>query len=433
MDRELILINFTSKKIYGAISLDISEEKANDYKNYIVDKIKQIIDECSPRDCGSQGELKAHEFVKKELEKYLDDVQIESFKVAPKAHMHFLPIVGFIFLLSLVFYWILPLVALLLTLSATLILILQFLLLKKILDPFFPKRTSHNLIGIKKPTKEIKKTIILSGHIDAAYEWRFNKVSPKLLRVILLPAILGLFFKIFTDIFNTIFNTWNSGYQNIWSYLGIIQLFFLPFVIALFFFTDFSKVVPGASDNLSGTIVAVAVAKYLRDEGISFENTEVQYLITGSEEQGLRGSKTYVKKHLKELKETETVFFGLESFRDLDDMGINNRDMNGLVKNHPGVCALIKKAGENCRRELKFQSVYIGATDAAAFSQAGIAAATFEAMNPGPPRWYHTRYDNWEGLNAECLNIAFKIAIETVLLYDKEGLPPSIVNCKKNS
>lgn len=405
--------------------MGISEEKTNKYSKYILNNIKRIIDEFGPRDGGSEGEFKAQEFIKKQLEQYTDEVQVESFKVAPKAFMHFLPIVGILMLVSLGFYWFIPLVSFILTMSAAIIILLEFLLYKQVLDFFFPKRTSHNVIATKKPKGEIKKTLIISGHADASYEWRYSKRNPKLLRVIIIPAILGFFFKLVTDLLNTIFNRWDSGYQNVWSYLGIIQLCLLPFIFAIFFYTNFSVVVPGASDNLSGTMMAVAIAKYLSEEEIAVENTEVKYLITGSEEAGLRGSKSYVKKHLIELQKKETVFFGLESFRDLEDMGINNKDLNGTVKNHPGVCALIKKAGSNCGRELKYQSVYIGGTDAVPFSQAGIAAATFEAMFPGPPQWYHTRFDNWEGLNEECLKIAFNIAVETVRLYDKEGLPPN--------
>ncbi|MHA1437643.1 MAG: M28 family peptidase, partial [Promethearchaeota archaeon] len=98
------------------------------------------------------------------------------------------------------------------------------------------------------------------------------------------------------------------------------------------------------------------------------------------------------------------------------------KDMNGIIKHHPAVCQLLKKAAENCKYEIKYQTVYIGATDAAAFSKSGIPASSIEAMDPGPPRWYHTRYDNWKDMNRECIKAGFKIALETIRLYDKEGL-----------
>ncbi|MHA1342448.1 MAG: M28 family metallopeptidase [Promethearchaeota archaeon] len=393
------------------------------YTDYIMETIKLIIEKYGDRDPGSQGEYEAQKFLKSELEKYTDSVEIESFKVAPKAIMSFLPIVGSIMLASIIFYWFYPLIALILTSIAVLIVIMEFLLFKQFLDPFFPKRTSHNVISRKIPKGNIKRTIIMSGHADAAYEWRYNKINPKLLRVILIPSIIGLFLKLIVDFLNTIFNfIWNNGYNNIWGFLGLIQFFFIPFIIAVIFFSDFSVVVPGASDNLSGTVMTLAIAKYFHDEGIEFENTEINYLITGSEEAGLRGAKAFVKRHKEELRTKNTAFISLESFRDFEYLSICDKDMNGIIKHHPAVCQLLKKAAENCKYEIKYQTVYIGATDAAAFSKSGIPASSIEAMDPGPPRWYHTRYDNWKDMNRECIKAGFKIALETIRLYDKEGL-----------
>jgi hypothetical protein len=396
----------------------------DEYVKYVVDNIKYVIEEFGPRDPGNEGEFKAQEYIQKDLDKFVDETDIEEFKVAPKAFMAFLPVVGILNLISIIFYWFIPWVSVILNVLAIITALLEFLMYKKFLDPFFPKRVSHNLVGIKKPKGEIKKRIILSGHVDAAYEFRFSYINPKLLRLIIIPAIVGMLFKFIVDIFNVILNSnWQNGYQNIWGIFGIVGFCFLPIIFLILFFNRWSVVSPGANDNLTGTFATVAIAKYFQDKNIEFKDMEIRYLITGSEEAGLRGAKVYAKRHEKELKEIETIFIALETFKDLEWLSVYHRDMSSTVKNDPQVSKLLKNAGNNCGLDLPFGNIFIGASDAAAFTQAGIKASAIAAMDPAPPRYYHTRVDNWDILNPECIKVGMQVAIEAVQIYDEEGLP----------
>ena len=57
---------------------------------------------------------------------------------------------------------------LILTLVGAVCMIAEFLMYKEFLDPFFPKRTSANVIAIRKPEGEVKRRIIFNGHCDSA-------------------------------------------------------------------------------------------------------------------------------------------------------------------------------------------------------------------------------------------------------------------------
>ena len=175
------------------------------------------------------------------------------------------------------------------------------------------------------------------------------------------------------------------------------------------------------NDNLTGTLSSVAILKYLKDNDISFENTEVIALSAGSEESGLRGSKAYMKAHKADLTDVPTVFIGLETFRDYEDIAIYQRDMTGTVKMDAGVCSLLKKAGKEAGLDLPYSSVYVGASDGAAVQQAGIPAVTLAAMNPGPPRYYHTRRDTADNMNMKTVEKCLEIALNALFIYDEEG------------
>ncbi len=188
------------------------------------------------------------------------------------------------------------------------------------------------------------------------------------------------------------------------------------------FFVNWSVVVPGASDNLTGSFVSVALAKYFHDKNIKLKNTEVYFMVTGSEEVGLRGAKAFVKKRNRELSTIETVAIASDTFTDLEYLSVMEKDLHGTVKRHPGMCLLLKKSAENVYINIKNATVVIGSTDATAFTQGGIPACGLTAMDPAPPKWYHTHFDTEEWLNPECIENSLSILIEAVKNYDKSGL-----------
>ena len=73
--------------------------------------------------------------------------------------------------------------------------------------------------------------------------------------------------------------------------------------------------------------------------------------------------------------------------------------------------------------DLKYGSVFAGATDAAAFSQSGLKATCLAAMDPNVQQYYHTRLDNYDNLSEECLSKVLDITMDMIEDFDKNGLP----------
>lgn len=399
--------------------------KVKECVNYCVKEIKYVCKEVGGRESGSPAERKAQEHMADELRKYTDSVEFEEFDLHPKAFMGWVIIVGICMIASVILYNLgFALVSLILTLVGAVCMIAEFLMYKEFLDPFFPKRTSANVIAIRKPEGEVKRRIIFNGHCDSAYEWRYTYLGGgHLLVAVIAIAIVGLVVTLVCEIAALATGHAMTAFEGgFWKVMGYVQLVWIPSYISILFFTHWKLVVPGANDNLTGCVNAMAVMKYLSDNDIRFENTEVRAVLTGSEEAGLRGAKAYAKRHKEELLATETVVLGLDTFRDLKDLAVYDRDLSGTLKHDKQAKELVKNAASNCGLDLPYASIYIGACDAAAFTQIGVKATGFAAMDPTPPRYYHTRLDSWELLEPEAIRTGIEVVTEACCMYDAVGL-----------
>lgn len=408
-------------------SKDFSPKKL---AKYCMKGITRICNEIGPRKPGSPEELKGQQLMANDLKKYCDDVQIEDFKVHRQAFMGFIPFtvacaIASVFLNA----YVNPVIALIVVILGTIPLLLEFLMYKQFIDPFFKAHPSHNVIGTRKASGETKKRIILVGHADSQFEWTLNYLLGGVgMKLVLIPAVVGLIADAIIAVISIIVAGTNgalSAEKLHWLMVTgfVIGIVFIPFQLAFLLFQNPFKSVPGASDNLTGCYVSMAVAKAMADTDTRFENTDLVVICSGSEESGLRGAKAYVKAHEKELKDIETFVVACDTFRDLETMAVYDRDMSGTVKHDWGAKHLVQNAGKNCGYDLHFESIYIGASDAAAFTQKGIKATGFAAMDPTPPRYYHTRLDNVENLREDAIAAGIEIMIEAACIYDKEGLP----------
>ena len=180
----------------------------------------------------------------------------------------------------------------------------------------------------------------------------------------------------------------------------------------------------GANDDLTGVFISCAAAKFLHDNNIRFENTEVMVVCAGGEEAGLRGTKAFAKAHKDELTDSsvETVYVGFDTIRELDFTKIYDKDMTGMVKNDRKVAELIQRAAKNAGRDVSIGTIELGSTDAAAMSQAGVRAASIVAMDPTPARYYHTRLDTADNLSPQAIDFGVKTALEAIFMFDEQGV-----------
>lgn len=405
----------------------LSEAQIAACSQYVMERARFVIETFGPRPPGSEAERKTQELVKVDLEACCDGpVSMEEFPVAQKAFFSMQAIGGILSLAGFVLYRIHPALALASVLLALFILYHQLIKYHLLLDTFFPKKPSYNVAGRILPSGPVTRRIILNGHPDAAYEWRFNYLAPKYFPIIVLYTLAGLFLSLAGSAVATVallVAPASSG--GLVTIIWYVMACFLPGAVLGILFNNLSVVAPGANDNLTGTFLATGILRQLREAGVQLKNTELMAVITGSEEAGLRGAKAWAKRHREECKDVETVVVAIDTIRDLEHLYIYNKDLNGTLPHDSAVCELLKQAGRNTLgRTLPDGTVTLGSSDGTAFTQEGFRCAAVCAMDPHPAHYYHNRRDTWQDMNAECLNVTAALLVEAIRLYDENGLPP---------
>lgn len=393
---------------------------------YMIDEITHICQTFEKRDPGSKGEKQACEYMADVLKNECgcEKVSVEPFKENPGSFFGWIYFTISMILAAIVLYFFFPLASVILIVAGLVIVLLQFGFYKKAIDRFFEEKTGHNVTAIKSCTGETKRRIIFNGHPDAAWEWPVNyRLGGVGFEGHAILCAVGAIFYLVLSVMYMVKHGLTFGVADASDPLvkaALWGLLFLPFIIGLYFMVNYGKVVDGANDNLSGCYMGIAILKALKDEGVEFENTEVGVVLTGSEEAGLRGAKAWCEAHKGEFDDVPTFIFSYDTIHDPKYLMTNYRDLNGTVKADKDVSDLFmeaaKEIGVPCKKG--WVPPLGGATDSAAFAQAGFRATGVTGLNHKLEDYYHTRRDTYDNMNAEGLANCYAASVKALEMFD---------------
>ncbi len=413
----------------------MQEAIASNDADYAYVIVKTICTEVGPGLPGSPQERERAGIIKRELEAHLgaDNVVVEEFILAPGAFLNPLPglflLMAALLNLSLgrftgVSPWLTAVASLAFAIASPLLFTLEFFLSYEVIDRFFRKKQSVNVIGaLRKPgTTTIKRLLILSGHHDSALENHWLRFLGYGFFLIAATFFVGLVTMLVMSIIQLAgLITGNAGIVSMGT-LGWAMLVFpiAPAILFAMFPARGRKnggIVPGAADNLSGSALAVALCRFLvQNPSYIPADTEIRFISFGGEEAGLRGSRRYVERHLDELKRLDTRLLNFETVAH-PEIQILTSDMNGAVKNAPEMVKSVVAAAERAGVPYKVKPASLGVgTDAAAFTRAGMRAATLLPFK-APQQlvaFYHQKWDAPEVLTPEPLLNVLKLSLEWV-------------------
>lgn len=428
---------------------DFPQAVVKENVDYTVREITNVIKRYGPRESGGENCFATQKHLKKEMDTFCDETGFESYKMAPKAFLHFTKFVSasifiaFVVCLVLVYtnvfdgigasdFFIPQIVMAVIVGLGLLVTLLEFVMYKKFTDCLYKKVEAHNFYAKRKPRGEVKRRLVISGHCDSAYEWRHIYYSKHLhfkhlMVALMYPTIISGVISFIVAVLGIVANFVDMGafgefVRNYSFYFHAVTAFFM---ITLFLFVDFKTISPGANDNLTGTYAAVCAIRMLDMAGVELENTELVAMVTDGEEAGLRGAEAWAKAHKDEYMNdgVETAVLCVDTLADIDDYCVYSKDMSGTVNNHKGFSLQVLEAGkESGAEELKESSVYFGSSDAAAFSRAGIPATCLAAMDPTPADYYHNRRDNADRLSKDALTKGYNIILSAIFDFDENGL-----------
>jgi len=408
-------------------------DKKNWAADYMVDEITHIIKTFEKRDPGSKGELQSLEYMAETLEKECGCdpacTKIEGFKENPGSFFGWIYFTITFVLLAILLYFFFPILSVILITVGLLIAFMQFGMYKKFVDWAFKEKEGHNLTAIKHPTGEVKRRMVFNGHADAAWEWPVNY---KLGGVgfeghAIICAIGAVFYLVLSIIYIKNNGLLGIGAGNHISITGawymkaaLWGLLFVPFEFGLYFMWNENRIVDGANDNLTGCYMGIALLKAMQDEGVELENTEIAIVNCGSEEAGLRGSKAWSEAHKGEWQDVPTFFISYDTIFDPKYLMVNYRDLNGTVKSDKDVSDLFLEAAQEL--EIPIKKGWVpplgGATDNAAFNQAGFRSTGITGLNHKLEDYYHTRRDTYTNMNKEGLANCFAATVKALEKFD---------------
>ncbi len=400
-------------------------EKKDEVARYIVEEITYICKNFEKRPPGSTGEKQAAEYMAGVLKEDCgcERVELESFEENPGSFYGWLYITMTLAIAAVPVFFINPLISAIMIFVGLFVVAMQFGIYKKFIDFLFPKKTGHNVTAIKKCSGEVKRRILFNGHPDAAWEWPVNyKLGGVGFEGHAVICGIGAIYYLVISIISVVKNGL-SGVElsSTLGKLGLWGILFVPFFVGLYFMRNKKRVVDGANDNLSGCYIGIAILKALKEEGIELENTEMGVILTGSEEAGLRGAKAWCELHKDEFSDVPTFVYSFDTIHDPKQLMVNYRDLNSFVKADKDVCDLFMEAAASLDLPCKKGLVppLGGATDSAAFAQAGMRSAGITGLNHNLEPYYHTRRDTYDNMNLEGLANCYAVSAKLLQMFDE--------------
>ncbi|MGN0468218.1 MAG: M28 family metallopeptidase [Acutalibacteraceae bacterium] len=400
-------------------------DKKDQAAKYMVDEITHICKTFEKRSPGSKGEEQACRYMADVLKKDCgcEKAEVESFKEHPGAFYGWIFLTITFVLLAIALFFVAPVASLILIVVGLALVLAEFGFYKQLIDPLFKEKTGHNVTAVKKCSGETKRRIVFNGHPDAAWEWPVNyKLGGVGFESHAIICGVGAVYYIVLSIIQMVkFGAVGvADPSSPVTKAALWGLLFVPFLVGLYFMVNYRRVVDGANDNLSGCYMGIAILKALKDEGIELENTEIAVVLTGSEEAGLRGSKAWCEKHKGEYDDVPTFIFSYDTIHDPKFLMTNYRDLNGTVKADKDVSDLFMEAAQ----ELNIPCIkgwvppLGGATDSAAFAQAGFRATGITGLNHKLEDYYHTRRDTYDNMNEEGLAGCYAVSVKALEMFD---------------
>ncbi|HVG21299.1 MAG TPA: M20/M25/M40 family metallo-hydrolase [Blastocatellia bacterium] len=193
----------------------------------------------------------------------------------------------------------------------------------------------------------------------------------------------------------------------------------------------------GATDNAIGCAVMMEAARILKAIGVKPRRT-IRVALWGGEEQGLLGSRAYVKEHFGSIEAPKPDYFKLGAYLNIDSG--TGRARGASVFGPPEAAAVVREAlapfaDLGVMGAIASKNRLLGGSDNTSFSHAGLAGVSFgqDPIEYGSATW-HTNLDTYERIIEDdakksataIAGVLYHLAMRDELLprFTRESMPP---------
>ena len=378
-----------------------------DDREYAEDLIRHVIDECPSREPTGDDELRAQKIFREELHDRGVHTHLIPYRFNKNLYavlaLHF----GCAVAGSIAFLLGYPWVALGLHIAAGVSYLSEASHWGYILRRLFPFRRSQNLVGTLPAVGNPRLRIVMLGHADAAHtgfmfnplmvSGTSNKPYPQpfgWVRKHMLFAVLGFFALGVVDVMFMA-----TGQCLPLVFFGLTAGSLVGFALNLQVVLQ-NKIVPGASDNLSGCAALPILAQRFADK--KPDDVELVFVVTGCEESGVGGSAALARQMEKRWSKQNTVVLGLDI---LSNGRLSYKTVNEVLP--MGLPAWMIEACQDVAKrhpsigELGIYDACAGTDDAVPFVAAGYDGLCLACSDPnlGVSQQYHLMSDTPDNMD----------------------------------
>lgn len=383
-----------------------------------LEHIQTLAVEIGPRGSTTLAEARAAEYVRGVLADLGANPQVETFTSAKSGWRPYV-LVTLISLMGLALYPLNPpwtrWIGLLLTGLAFVCGFLELNLIPNPIRWFLPQGQSQNVYGVIEPAGEATQDVLLVGHLDT-HRTPLTHRSPAGLIFYELMVKLG-----FVSL-ALITSLYLLGLVSGWGWVWTVSLAPGAFVLITFFVTlhvDFTGFTPGASDNASGTGLALVLAARATRQPL--RRTRLWAVAAGCEEVGMYGSTAFYRRHAGQFLDAHVVT--------LDNLGVAgpawiiHEGLNVQLYSHPDLIALAEQvAAESPELGAFPQKWDVAYTDSSSAIKAGLKTITLLGVTREKklPYW-HVPEDTPDKLRPDVLAHTAEFAWRLIREIDAGG------------
>ncbi len=390
--------------------------KVRECCNYAVRSSKSFMEnaDTNKRQADGKAELVLRDQLTKDLKEFCDEVDEVSFYAKQKAYITS-NLLTFIFLVATAVFAILfSLVNPYFILAALVTALLSLLAALGVFGGTSKSVEDINVFARRKASGEPAARIIFEANLDAPFKRNISRGTAALLKILtLLGVALYIAFCVVMLLVDN--GTLNFGFQDELEYLayGLPIFVIFPLILSRTVSTGFSF--PGVADNLLGAYAACGAMRYMSEQDLRLESTELCVLLTSSKEAKNAGAKAFVRDFKADLDALDTTILCFDSIYDPDSLNVISKGRK--------VSKLVDEAAANAGVLLTDHNPKYHKGDLKVYDKAGLAAAQISSLPDEVPPFYRNENDDVDLLNPNAVHAvegAIKVALEAAYALDAQ-------------